>query len=108
MRTSVKYRVCAASILALQLLPPLNPSRARGEVAAAVVFENDILPILNAHCFKGHGLEARKANLDLRTVGMMLRGGDNGAVIVKGSSSQSMLYQRIAERAMPPEKELPL
>jgi hypothetical protein len=107
MRTSVKYRVCAASIFALQLLPQLNPPTACAE-EAAVVFENDILPILNAHCFKCHGLEARKAGLDLRTVGMMLRGGDNGAVIVKGSASESMLYQRIAERAMPPEKELPL
>ncbi len=74
----------------------------------AIVFENDILPLLTAHCFKCHGLESRKAGLDLRTVGMMLRGGDNGAVIEKGSSTKSMLYERIADRSMPPENELPL
>lgn len=81
---------------------------AHAEEPAPVVFEADILPILTAHCFKCHGLEARKASLDLRTVGMMLRGGENGAVIVKGSAKESPLYARIADRSMPPEKELPL
>ena len=81
---------------------------AQAEEPAPVVFEADILPILTAHCFKCHGLEARKASLDLRTVGMMLRGGENGAVIVKGSAKESPLYARIADRSMPPEKELPL
>ncbi|MEX2112998.1 MAG: PSD1 and planctomycete cytochrome C domain-containing protein, partial [Pirellulales bacterium] len=61
-----------------------------------------------AHCFKCHGLEARKAGLDLRSVGMMVRGGDNGAAIVRGSAAESMLFERIADRSMPPEKELPL
>lgn len=94
-------------LLLVAMMAPAAPS-AQAEEPAPVVFEVDILPILTAHCFKCHGLEARKASLDLRTVGMMLRGGENGAVIVKGSAKESPLFARIADRSMPPEKELPL
>ena len=106
MRARARYRVCLSAALVLIWAPLLAPRVCADE--APVVFENDILPILTAHCFKCHGLEARKAGLDLRTVGIMMRGGDNGAAIVKGSAAESMLYQRIADRSMPPEKELPL
>ncbi len=107
MRTQARYRICLCAALALIGAPQLGAASARA-ADAPVVFENDILPILTAHCFKCHGLEARKAGLDLRTVGLMLRGGDNGPAIVQGSPSESMLYERIADRSMPPEKELPL
>jgi hypothetical protein len=107
MRARASYRIGlgAALISLCAILCAALPARAD---EAPIVFENDILPILAAHCFKCHGLEARKAGLDLRTVGIMLRGGDNGPAIVKGAASESMLYQRIADRSMPPEKELPL
>jgi hypothetical protein len=105
MQALARTRVGCKAVLVLcagLLLVPI----ARGD--EPLVFENDILPILTAHCFKCHGLESRKAGLDLRSVGLMLRGGDNGATIVAGSAEKSMLYERIADRSMPPEKELPL
>src|SRR5262245_40200861 len=71
-------------------------------------FEEHILPILTAHCLKCHGLEARQANLDLRTVGLMRKGGDNGPVLDATALDKSLLLKRIVERSMPPEKELPL
>ncbi|MBI3839449.1 MAG: PSD1 domain-containing protein [Planctomycetia bacterium] len=99
-----------AALAVLLTLPTIMIAQtvAADESPSGVQFENDILPILTAHCFKCHGLEARKAGLDLRTVGLMVRGGENGAAIVKGSAKESMLYERIADRSMPPEKELPL
>ena len=103
----IRISTAATGMLLLALMAP-GARLAQAEESAPVVFEADILPILTAHCFKCHGLEARKASLDLRTVGMMLRGGENGAVIVKGSAQESPLYARIADRSMPPEKELPL
>ena len=106
MRMLPTNRLCAVAVLAL-CTPLLARPPARADDAAPV-FENDILPILTAHCFKCHGLEARKAGLDLRTVGMMKRGGDGGPVIAGGSVEESMLYERIADRSMPPEGELPL
>ncbi len=108
MRLRAKFSVCAAAGWLLFGQSPLALAPARADEPGAVVFESDVLPILTAHCFKCHGLEARKASLDLRTVGLMTRGGEHGAVIVKGSAQESKLFQRIAERSMPPEKELPL
>ncbi|MEX0677452.1 MAG: PSD1 and planctomycete cytochrome C domain-containing protein [Pirellulales bacterium] len=104
------FRACRAvwGLLVLGLPLAVCQAARADEPAPAIVFESDVLPILTAHCFKCHGLEARKAGLDLRTVGLMLRGGDNGAVLVQGSIKESMLYEKIADRSMPPEKELPL
>jgi hypothetical protein len=76
--------------------------------ASAPGFEQDILPILTQHCLKCHGLEARKSGLDLRSVALMRKGGDGGAVLEAGSLDNSSLYGRIADRSMPPEGELPL
>lgn len=66
------------------------------------LFERDVLPIFTAHCLKCHGLENRKAELDLRTPPLVFQGGMNGAVVVKGSAEKSVLFQRIALGAMPP------
>src|SRR4051794_25025621 len=73
--------------------------------APAPLFERDVLPILTARCFKCHGLEARKAGLDLRTPPLVFHGSDKGPVLVKGSAEQSLLYQRVASGAMPPGDE---
>ena len=68
----------------------------------------DVRPILRAHCMKCHGLEDRKANLDLRTVALIRRGGVSGAVVVEGDAASSLLLQHVQERTMPPAGELPL
>ena len=70
------------------------------------IFERDIRPILRAHCFKCHGLEGLEADLDLRNVALMLRGGASGAALVPGSTAQSLLHKRVSERSMPPENRL--
>ena len=71
-------------------------------------FERDVKPILMAHCFKCHGLEARKAGLDLRTQTMMLRGGDNGPALMPHDLENSLIYEQVASHAMPPDGELDL
>ena len=71
-------------------------------------FERDIRPILKAHCLSCHGFESRKAGLDLRTVRLMLRGGDRGPVLIPGDAENSLLFQQIFSRTMPLEAELPL
>ena len=75
---------------------------------AAPTFERDVLPILTAHCLKCHGREARKASLDMRTIVLLSRGGESGPVLKPGSIDESPLFQRISDRSMPPEGELPL
>jgi hypothetical protein len=78
---------------------------AADQSATATLFERDVVPIFSVRCFKCHGLEARKAGLDLRTPPMVFHGSDKGPVLVKGSAEQSMLFQRVASGAMPPGDE---
>jgi hypothetical protein len=81
---------------------------ALAEEPARPLFERDIAPIFSGNCFKCHGMENRKAGLDLRTPPLVLRGSDKGPVIVKGSAASSPLYQKISTGAMPPGKLLKL
>src|SRR5687768_611031 len=81
------------------------PALARGEVPQ---FEQDVRPIFAQHCLKCHGLEARKAALDLRTPLLIEEGGESGPILMKGSPDESSLFKRVKDRSMPPEGELPL
>ena len=67
-------------------------------------FERDVLPILTANCLSCHGGTSiyTQAGLDLRTAASVLRGSHNGPVVVKGSPEESVLYQKVSTRAMPP------
>src|SRR5262245_40851421 len=73
-------------------------------IGKAPIFEKDVLPILTANCLKCHGAELRKSGLDLRTPAAMLKGGDNGPVLVKGKADKSPIYELTANKTMPPEK----
>ena len=77
-------------------------------LASEPKFERDVKPILAAHCFKCHGLEASQAGLDLRTRSLMVRGGDNGPVLNPNDLMGSLLYKQIVSRNMPPDGELDL
>lgn len=65
-------------------------------------FEPDVLPILTTYCFTCHGQSSAKLGLDLRTAASTLKGSHNGPVIVKGSPEESLLWQKVSSRAMPP------
>src|SRR5256714_13950921 len=70
--------------------------------AAAPMFEKDIRPILKAHCFECHGEgDKLKGGLDLRLRHLMLKGGDDGPVIVPGKPNRSLLLKLIASGEMP-------
>src|SRR5713101_9582240 len=70
--------------------------------SGAPVFEKDILPIFTEYCFTCHGQSSPKLGLDLRSAGTTMRGSHNGPVIVKGSPEQSVLFQKVSARMMPP------
>ncbi|HKP38043.1 MAG TPA: DUF1549 domain-containing protein, partial [Pyrinomonadaceae bacterium] len=76
--------------------------------ASAPTFEKDIRPILKAHCFECHGEgEKLKGGLDLRLRRLMLKGGDDGAVIVPGKPDKSLLFELVHRGEMPKrEKKL--
>src|ERR1041384_3437495 len=70
--------------------------------AAPPTFEKDIRPILKAHCFDCHGEGERlKGGLDLRLRRLMLKGGDDGPVLVPGKPAQSLLFKLVHSGEMP-------
>ena len=68
-------------------------------------FEKDVQPILARRCHSCHGDEALEADLDLRTVAAMLRGGKAGPVIVRGFADRSEMVSMIESGKMPPKGE---
>src|SRR5688572_18921154 len=82
-----------------------------GPVAGAedVDFLREVRPILAGRCFRCHSeaLE-QEAGLKLDKFATLLKGSDEGAVIVAGNSGESKLMGRITatdETRMPPEGE---
>jgi len=70
--------------------------------AQAPRFERDVLPIVTAKCLSCHGGNSM-VGLDLRTAASLFKGSHNGPVLVKGSPDESLLYQKVSSRMMPPE-----
>lgn len=68
-------------------------------------FERDVLPILARYCHDCHGADLQEGELDLRSVGDMLRSGDHGAVVVRGRPNRSYLMQLVQRGNMPPTGE---
>jgi hypothetical protein len=69
------------------------------------LFERDVLPILSRHCLGCHGGLRQFGELDLRTIPLLLKGGESGAVIDKGHADKSELWRRVANDEMPEGKE---
>ena len=70
---------------------------------ASPSFETHVLPILARHCHDCHGEDVQEGQLDLRTLSEILRGGENGAAIVRGDPDASLLVDLVSRRQMPPD-----
>ncbi len=70
--------------------------------APGPTFEKDVLPIFTAHCFACHG-GTSMIGLDLRTAQSIFKGSHNGPVLLAGDSAESLLYQKVSARQMPPK-----
>jgi mono/diheme cytochrome c family protein len=70
-------------------LPP--PATAQG-----VTYEKDIKPMFNKSCIKCHGPEKQKGKLRLDSLPAVLKGGEDGKVVVPGDSASSVLVHNVA------------
>lgn len=88
------------SKLDVSKLPPASTK-------ANVTYATDIQPIFEKACFRCHGQEKQKGDLELDTLAAALKGGEDGKVIIPGDSKASLLVAAIAqvsdEVAMPPK-----
>jgi hypothetical protein len=75
--------------------------------AQGLTYEKDVRPIFEASCFRCHGAQKPKANLRLDSLESLLKGGEDGKVIVPGESKKSLLVAAVArvndDVAMPPK-----
>src|SRR4051794_2988094 len=89
------------SKLDISKLPPAAEKK-------GLTYANDIRPILEAACFRCHGQERAKGDLQLDNLEALLNGGKDGKIVVTGDSKKSPLVIAVAqlddETAMPPKR----
>jgi hypothetical protein len=89
-------RYSVSAVICLICLPRIASAQ------SGLTFERDVRPILKQHCFQCHGEEPEKQGaLDLRTVKLILKGGESGPEVVAGAPDGSRLWQRVASDEMP-------
>src|SRR6187397_2034082 len=70
-------------------------SDAMNASARTLLFEPEILPILEKSCAKCHSGSNPQGGLDVRTRVSLLRGGSKGPALVPGSLEKSILFHRV-------------
>lgn len=93
------------------LLAALLSSAFRGDGAgdAQALWTRSIQPLLDVQCVKCHGPLEHKGGLVLDDLQGVLKGGEEGAVLVPGKPSESKIYRYLAPDSdphMPPKKQL--
>jgi len=76
---------------------------------AGKLWSGKVQAIFDVNCVKCHGPLEQKSGLELDTPAAIMKGGDDGPVIVAGKPEDSPLYQNLATKGdphMPPKKQL--
>ena len=71
-----------------------------------ISFSSNVLPVLKRNCLKCHGVSKKEGSLQLHSVVRIWKGGESGAAVVASKPEQSLLWTRIRDNEMPPEKPL--
>ncbi|MDP7584809.1 MAG: c-type cytochrome domain-containing protein, partial [Verrucomicrobiota bacterium] len=73
-----------------------------GLAKAEVSFEEHVQPVLASACLSCHGEKKDKGDLRLHTLEDLLKGGENGKVVVSGKPEDSTLY---TSTVLPPDDD---
>jgi WD40 repeat protein len=94
---------CALAVSARSAEPAPGPGIPIATVARTtpVDFESEILPIFRDNCLACHNRTRAKAELVLETPADVLKGSENGPVVVPGDGAKSTLLQVAAHQAKP-------
>ncbi len=95
--------------IALFLLIGLVAARGVSAGDAAALWSGKVQPLFDIQCVKCHGPIEQKSGLELDSPEAVLKGGDEGAVVVPGEPDQSRLYRYLdanSDPHMPPRKQL--
>lgn len=82
--------------------PAATEAPTTAPAAAAVSYANDVQPVFERSCVKCHGgSDGTKGGLSLKTYSDLMKGGEDGQVIVPGDAMNSSLVKAIASGEMP-------
>lgn len=103
----VTFGLCTAALA--DDTNPKPPQIPPASSQQGVTYAKDIKPIFDKTCIKCHGADRPKAHLRLDSLDGILKGGEDGKVVVAGKSADSLLVKNIAhvgeeEDWMPPVK----
>lgn len=73
--------------------------------AAELDFYKDVYPFLKANCISCHNKTTTKADLNMETPELMIKGGESGPAIVPGKSKESLIVvasRHLKDMEMPP------
>jgi len=104
-----RLALLAALILGCSLVGGNRSSLRADEPAATEFFEKEIRPLLVERCLPCHNAEKTKGGLRLTDREAILKGGEDGAVVVPGKPEESLLIRAVRYRdepKMPPKKRL--
>ncbi len=76
---------------------------------AATLWSQKVQPLFDVQCVKCHGPIEQKGGLELDTPQSILRGGEDGVVLVPGKPEDSRLFKNLVagvDSHMPPKKQL--
>ena len=77
--------------MAFSVSVPLRPP----VLAQDVSYDTDVLPILQAKCFRCHNGRRSEGGLQLDLKEAALQGGDSGLAIIPGRPEKSLVLQRV-------------
>jgi len=101
--------LCAAAALSLSVLSGQPAEKKAVDLSkippasdkTSVTYAVDIKPILDKSCIKCHDGEKPKGKLRLDSLAGVLKGGEDGKVVVPGNGAGSMLVQNVAHAGDP-------
>jgi hypothetical protein len=98
--------VCFTLVFSGGVMTALGEEKEKGQVDVSkipppanvkdVTYAKDIKPIFEKSCVKCHGAQKPKAKLQLTSLPLILKGGEDGKVVDPGNSAKSMLVHNIA------------
>lgn len=110
MRSLSAFLIVGLSLSGASAFAEPAPARLPPPAAkSGVTYAADIRPLFEVSCFRCHGADRQKGKLRLDSLAAVLKGSEDGPVVIPGDSAKSPLVVAIArldpDSAMPPMRK---
>src|SRR5438876_193464 len=80
---------------------PLDKDHAAKMERSALLFKQQVRPMLSQRCLRCHGGKKTEAEFDIHSRESLLKGGTSGPAVVPGKAKDSLLYKVLAHLKEP-------